>query len=125
MQGPHTILSVGQDPTVLTHRHAILTRAGYTVTSAAQPLKALHHLLAKHAFDLVLVGTHGQREHVWIERIQKDKNVRVVFLATSNDQVHVAQEADVLQKVAEALSASLNRLQSGPASIDCSQITSS
>lgn len=79
MSDPHTILSLGHNPTLLTHRHALLTRAGYAVTSAAHPVKAMH-LLERRNFDVVVVGLHRHSERLTIEQIQKDKHVPVIFL---------------------------------------------
>jgi DNA-binding response OmpR family regulator len=112
MHGPHTILSVGRDASLLIHRHALLTRAGYAVTSAAQPVKAMH-LLDSHAFDLIVVGGHGHTEHVWISSIEKDKNVRVVFLTCEHlrpdDEKCICADDETLRQVADALSCNLNR----------------
>jgi DNA-binding response OmpR family regulator len=79
MQGPLAILSVGHNPTLLTHRHALLTRAGHSVISATQPIKAMK-LMNSRDFDLIIVGLQGRAERRCIERLQNGKHVPIIFL---------------------------------------------
>jgi CheY-like chemotaxis protein len=76
---PREILSVGHDPRLLTHRHILLKNAGYSVISAAHPVKAMN-MLSTRNFDLVLVGLSGHAERVAIERLQTEIHVPVIFL---------------------------------------------
>lgn len=112
MHGPLSILSVGHNPKLLTHRHVLLKNAGYAVTSATLPLKALN-LLSTKSFDLILVGVSAHAERILIERSQEGVRVPVIFLCCEKFDpttgVCTCQDAqlrteELLQRIAEALS---------------------
>jgi CheY-like chemotaxis protein len=112
MHWPREILSVGHNPTLLTHRHLLLKNAGYAVTSAALPLKAMD-LLSTHNFDLIVVGLAAHAERLAFERLNKDNHVPVIFLccdqfdptsgACTCQQAGLTPE-ELLRKIAAALS---------------------
>lgn len=77
--GPQSILSIGHNPRLLTHRHVLLKNAGYDVTSATLPVKAMN-LVFTRSFDLILVGVAAHGERILIERAQEDVHVPVIFL---------------------------------------------
>jgi glutaredoxin len=113
MHGPQ-ILSVGHNTKLLTHRHVLLTNAGYEVTSAALPVKAMN-LLSTRSFDLILVGVSAHAERILVERAQEGIQVPVIFLCCENFDpslgVCTCQNAELgseelLQKIAEVLSGS-------------------
>lgn len=114
MHGPHSILSVGHNPRLLTHRHVLLKNAGYDVTSAAQPLKALN-LLSTRSFDLILVGVSAHAERIVIERANQGLQVPVIFLCCEQfdpingvctcENRHLSTE-ELLQKIGAAISVS-------------------
>jgi CheY-like chemotaxis protein len=112
MHGPPEILSVGHNPTLLAFRHLLLKKAGYAVTSAALPVKAMD-LLSTHSFDLILVGLAAHAERIAIERLNKDNQVPVIFLCCDQfdpttgacmcQQARLSPE-ELLRKIADALS---------------------
>jgi len=80
MCGPREILSLGHNPRLLTHRHMLLKKAGYSVVSAAHPVKAMK-LLATRSFDLILVGLSAHAERILIERLNEQLKVPLLFLS--------------------------------------------
>jgi CheY-like chemotaxis protein len=109
MHASHAILSVGHDTALLSYRHALLTRAGYKVTSAAHPAKALDLLTARN-FDLIIVGGHAASERAAIEQAHRDTHVPVFFLCgneldplTGAFQERFSPE-DLLEQIATTLS---------------------
>jgi len=114
MHGPRSILSLGHNPRLLTNRHVLLTKAGYSVTSAAQPVKAIN-LLSTRSFDLLLVGVSAHAERILIERARADIHVPVIFICCDKfdpstgictcDDAQITSEA-LLQKIAAVLSGS-------------------
>lgn len=112
MHGPLSILSVGHNPRLLTHRHVLLKNAGYAVTSAAHPVKAMS-LLSTRTFDLILVGVSAHAERVIIERANEGNRVPVIFLCCEKfdpatgtctcEDAHLSGE-ELLRKIAEAIS---------------------
>lgn len=114
MHGPHSILSVGHNPRLLTHRHVLLKNAGYAVTSAAHPVKAMS-LLSTRSFDLILVGVSAHAERIVIERVNENIHVPVIFLCCDRfnpttgfctcQDVHLSGE-ELLQRIAAALAGS-------------------
>lgn len=107
MQGPHTILSVGHNPTLLMHRHALLTRAGYSVISATQPAKAMKMMNTRN-FDLIIVGLQGNSERRCIERVQRDMHVPVIFLCC--DEFDAAADAGTCKDAALSGEALLRKI---------------
>lgn len=112
MHGPHSILSIGHNPRLLTHRHVMLKNAGYSVTSAAHPIKAMS-LLSTRSFDLILVGVSAHAERIIIERANESVHVPVIFLCCEKfdpstgtctcQDAHLNAD-ELLKKIAAALS---------------------